>query len=351
MQGISMRSSLHLVQAFIFLAFTVGIVLPASAEGPIRTKIKERLRERAIEKLEDKPAPEINASITDPITLPGDYTFSIQHDELTRMYRVHVPASYNKDRPTPVLFAFHGGGGDMGYMARDEFYGLITKSEQAGFIVVFPNGYSHFQSGNLATWNAGKCCAGARDKNIDDVGFVREIVKNITSQMNVDRRRIFATGMSNGGMISYRLACEMADTFRAIAAVAGTDSTIQCNPSRPISIMHIHAKNDTHVLFNGGAGKDAFKDLSQVTNFTSVPETIARWTNRNQCRLKPQRVLNVDGAYCDSYTGCRNNVEVKLCVTETGAHSWPGGKKPRGETPSTAISANDEMWKFFQNQR
>ncbi len=156
--------------------------------------------------------------------------------------------------------------------------------------------------------------------------------------------------MSNGGLMSYRLACEMADTFKAIAAVAGTDNTLSCTPSRPVSVLHIHARNDTHVLFDGGAGDDAFRDESKVTQFTSVPETVNRWLGHDRCSAAPQRVLSVPGAYCDRYAPCAGASAVQLCVTETGGHSWPGADKSarRGKEPaSQAIDANDVMWQFF----
>lgn len=278
---------------------------------------------------------------------PGSYTFSLEHGGLTRMYRVHVPASYSPSKPAPMLLSFHGGGGNMNYQADDKYYGLISKSEQIGYIAVFPNGYSRFGSGVLATWNAGNCCGGARDRNIDDVGFIREVIKNLKAQLNIDPERIFSSGMSNGALFSYRLACEMADTIRAIASVAGSDGTSQCSPSRPVSILEIHARNDEFVLFNGGAGKDS----KVLANFVSVPETISRWVKRNGCNPTPKRVLDKPGAYCDAYTQCRENVEVKLCVTESGGHSWPGGVKVRtGEPGSTAISATDLMWEFFERR-
>ncbi len=217
---------------------------------------------------------------------------------------------------------------------------------------MFPNGYSNLPSGKLATWNAGDCCAKARDNNIDDVGFFRQMVTNITAQMNIDRDKIYATGMSNDGMMSERLACEMADVFKAIASVAGPDGTKSCKPARPISVLQIHAFDDDHVLFNGGAGQNSFHNISTVTDFTSIPETVSRWVKRNNCQTKPQHVLKVDGAYCDLYAPCDGGAEVKLCVTETSGPSWPGGEKPGGikkKSPtSKAISANDEMWKFFE---
>ena len=264
---------------------------------------------------------------------------------------MHVPRSYRSIKPAPLLLAFHGGGGDMEYMAKDEYYGLISKSDKEGFVLVIPNGYSHLKSGKFATWNAGACCGDARDKKIDDVGFVKTMVANLSNQMRIDQRKIFATGMSNGGMMAYRVACELPDIFSAIASVTGTDNTLQCNSAKPISVLHIHAKNDTHVLFNGGAGEGAFNDITKVTDFVSVPDTVKLWVKRNACNDAPKRVLEVPGAYCDLYSGCKAGTEVKLCVTDIGGHSWPGGYKSRGEATSQAISANDVMWDFFMNNR
>jgi polyhydroxybutyrate depolymerase len=246
-----------------------------------------------------------------------------------------------------MVFSFHGGGGSMDYQANDAYYGQISKSEQAGYIAVFPNGFSKFKSGNFATWNAGKCCAAARDENVDDVGFVRDIIKNLRGQLNIDPNRIFADGISNGGMMAYRLACEMSDVFKAIASVAGTDNTKSCFPKAPISILHIHARNDDLELFDGGAGRRS----SQVTSFVSVPDSIAKWVRFDGCSPTPKRVFENSGAYCDAYSQCRGGVEVELCVTATGGHSWPGGKKPRGDAPtSTALSATDVIWDFFNSR-
>ncbi len=351
-----------LLSAFLFAAPAVH------AEGALREKLRERIKERVKEgggenggdfaqsgRLKERLTEKLNqpieptGSVSEPITRPGDYTFTIEHGGLTRAYLVHVPRSYNPARATPALFAFHGGGGSMDYMAKDSFYGLTSKSEKEGFIVIYPNGYSKLGSGKFATWNAGNCCASARDNNIDDVGFVRAVVANVERQLNIDTGKIYATGMSNGGMLSHRLACEMAGTFKAIAAVAGTDGTSNCAPSQPISVLHIHARDDDHVLFDGGAGEEAFKDKSKVANFTSVPLTISRWVVRNECNPEPKRVLTVPGAYCEAYSGCKDGVKVELCVTETGGHSWPGGTKPGGKETSKYLYANDVMWDFFKS--
>ncbi len=314
----------------------------AQESGSLRERLKERMAQRQKDK---KTEGDTRARITKP----GDYRFTIQHDGLARSYLVHVPPGYVPGRPTPLLVSMHGGGGSMDYQASEENYGQISKSDREGFIVVFPNGISPVKSGLLATWNAGDCCGPARDKNIDDVGFLRTMIDNLTWQLDIDRGRIFATGMSNGGLMSYRLACEMPDLITAIAPVAGTDNTLSCNPRTPVSVLHIHARNDDHVPFEGGKGNT--KRQEAVTSFVSVPETISRWVKHNACNPKPERVLEKPGVYCERYAPCKAGTEVQLCVTDNGAHSWPGAKKWRSsEPPSKAINANDLMWDFFMRR-
>jgi polyhydroxybutyrate depolymerase len=114
--------------------------------------------------------------------------------------------------------------------------------------------------------------------------------------------------------------------------------------------MHVHALDDTHVLFSGGAGKDAFPDKSMVTDFTSVPEAIARWVAHDGGDPTPQRVLEVVGAHADLYTSKQNAAQVELVVTDTGGHSWPGSRGVPGRQPSQAIYANDIIWEFFARQ-
>jgi len=340
MKKLSVRFRISII---IFVSIFVGFSVYAQVSW--KERIKEKVKERHSQRSEKRQEARI--------ANPGDYDFSLQHNGLRRTYIVHIPDSYNKAVPTPLILAFHGGMGHKEMMATDKYYNLISESESKGFILVCPNGVGRQKSGKFATWNAGNCCGYARDNNSDDVGFIREIIKVLQNKLNIDSKKIYATGMSNGGMFSYRLACDLTDTFTAIAAVAGTDNYDSCSPRAPISIMHIHAEDDTHVLFNGGAGEDAFKDISKVTDFTSVPETILRWVKRNKCSAEPKRVLEKEGVYCDLYTGCDGNTQVKLCVTETGGHSWPGGYKPqRGNSapPSKAISATKEIWKFFESQ-
>ena len=325
------------IGAGILAAVTVGIGGTAIAQD--RMRIFGKLRERA-EQRRERPADPNSTRIA----APGDYRFSFTHGGLTREYLVHVPRSYRPDRAAPLLLALHGGGGDADFQADDSKYRLISKSEQAGFIAVFPNGHSRFRSGILATWNAGACCGSAVRDNVDDVGFLREVILRVGRQANVDKSRVFATGMSNGGLMSYRLACELPHMIRGIAPVAGTDNTLACRPARPVPVIAFHALDDDHVLYQGGNGKKA---LSK-TDFASVPATIAKWVAIDRAAPAPQRVLTVNGAHCDLHAARPGGAAVKLCVTYSGGHSWPGGGSQQGrKQPSMAISANDLMWDFF----
>src|SRR5690606_6936851 len=200
----------------------------------------------------------------------------------------------------------------------------------------------------LATWNAGNCCARARKEDVDDVGFLRAVIEDVKRRTRVDASRVYVIGMSNGAMMSYRMACEAADVIRGIMAVAGTDNTASCRPSRPVAVLHVHARDDELVLFGGGAGR-SFRDEDMITDFTSVPSTIGKWVRLNGADPVPRRVLGVAGAWCDLHEAGRGGAPVKLCVTETGGHSWPGGSKLRGGNPSTAVRANDLMWEFFSS--
>ena len=333
----------HSLWAVSWLMAALVVVSPATwAQDAQAVQQWPRLRDRLLNRAQAIPLP------ASTLMLPGDYHFTLAHQGMDRTYRMHVPVSYRPSKPAPLLMVFHGGGGNMDILADDRYYGLISQSESSGYVLVFPNGYSRLSTGRFATWNAGICCGEARDKNVDDVGFVRAVLADVQMQLHIDPARIFATGMSNGGMLSYRLACEMADTFKAIVSVAGTDGTgDSCRPSGPISVLHIHARDDDRVLFNGGSGSAS----KTHADFVSVPGTVAKWVGLNGCHATPQRVLTVPGATCDLHTGCRGGAEVKLCVTDTGGHSWPGGIKPLGgQAGSTALSANEVMWQFFAAQ-
>jgi polyhydroxybutyrate depolymerase len=282
-------------------------------------------------------------------TSPGTHEFSLEHEGRKRPYLLHVPSRLDPSKPVPVVLALHGGGGTMHHQADDQRYGLVTKAESAGFAVVFPNGNGAMGTAQFATWNAGGCCGVSVRRNIDDVGFLRAVIDDVKRRLLVDPERVYSIGMSNGAMMSYRLACEMPETIRGVMAVAGTDNAPACTPARGVSILHVHAVDDDHVPFGGGRGPAT---LDSAVSHTAVPATIDKWVKLNACNPQPQRVMAVSGAYCDRYSGCKDGARVQLCVTERGAHSWPGGgvNVRAKEPPSKAIVANDVMWDFFERR-
>ncbi len=279
---------------------------------------------------------------------PGDYTRSLEIDGRTRTYLVHVPKSYDANKPMPLVLAFHGGLTNADIMVR--FSGLSEKAEAAGFVVVYPNGTGERE--RLFTWNAGNCCGYAKLHNVDDVNFIGAVLDDVEKVINVDPKRIYATGISNGGMISYRLADEMSNRIAAIAAVGGPMASASCAPKRPVPILHFHGTDDEYAPFTGGRGA---KSRSH-TEFYSVPHTINTWAKANDCKLKPkvEKLPNLveDGTSVTrkTYSDGRDGSEVVLYEIEGGGHTWPGRSSWAfylGKTTKN-ISANDVMWEFFE---
>lgn len=152
----------------------------------------------------------------DPLA-PGDHTRTLEHGGRTRTYIVHVPPKYDSKQPTPAVLAFHGGGSNAEQVVR--FCGLNEKADRESFIVVYPNGTGRVE--RMLTWNGGNCCADAMLNNVDDVGFTRSLLDDLATVTNVDAKRIFATGISNGGIMCYRLASELSDRIAATGGSAG----------------------------------------------------------------------------------------------------------------------------------
>jgi len=284
---------------------------------------------------------------------PGDHDFSLVHDGLTRIYKVHVPPSYDKKTSISVVLNFHGGGGNAeGAMKQTK---MNEKSDNAGFIVVYPQGTGKTLLGKIfGTWNAGRCCGYAKENNVDDVGFVSALLDDLASKFNVDEIRIYATGHSNGALFSYRLACELTDRIAAIAPTAAHDAFDDCNPSRPISVMHFHGTADPAALYNGGhcGGKSG----DEGWECTAVPKYIDGWKVLNNCLTESSVTYQNGSATCETFEPCDDSSEVTLCTIEGGGHTWPGGnyykdtpawKEAVGEL-SLDISANDSMWEFFK---
>jgi polyhydroxybutyrate depolymerase len=190
------------------------------------------------------------------------------------------------------------------------------------------------------------------NNNVDDVGFVRAILDDLGSVANIDAKRVFATGMSNGGIISYRLASELSDRIAAIAPVGGPMGTETCNPKRPVSVIHFHGTEDEYAPFKGGKGTRSISG----TDFYSVDHSIKAWVRANGCPEEPV-VIKLPDTVEDgmtvtkkSYGPGKGGAEVVLIEIEGGGHTWPG-QEPRvkflGKTTKD-ISANELIWEFFQ---
>jgi polyhydroxybutyrate depolymerase len=272
----------------------------------------------------------------------SDTTYTLTHAGIERTYILHVPSAYTNDQAVPLVLDFHGGGGNaQGEMQHTGFNAL---ADEQGFIVAYPNGTGKRED-KLLTWNGGTCCAYAVENQIDDVGFVRALIAEIETKYNIDPKRIYATGLSNGAIMSQRLACDASDLFAAIAPVAGTLNYLRCNPSQPVSVIEFHGTDDGHIGYNGGAGPNSLVDVP----FKSVKESIDFWLKADQCSQTPQTESFSDIKH-DTYSNCANGTAVELYTIIGGKHAWPGGGGPAwpgGDELTQTISATKIIWDFF----
>jgi len=277
----------------------------------------------------------------------GDHARTLTAGGLLRSYLAHIPATYDSGKPTALVLAFHGGGTNAESMVR--FSGLNAKSDEAGFVVVYPNGTGRLK--RVLTFNGGNCCGYAASHKIDDVEFTRAILDDLATQVNIDRNRVFATGMSNGAIMAYRLASELSDRIAAIAPIAGPMGTERAAPRRPVSVIHMHGTDDEFAPLHGGKGRGV-----SGTNFYSVEYSVQTWVKANGCQAEPtvERLPDIakdgTGAVRKIYRPCNDGAEVALVVIESGGHTWPG-QPPRLKilgTSTNNVSANDLMWEFFQ---
>ncbi len=264
------------------------------------------------------------------------------HDGRSRSYLVHLPKSYNAKKKYPLVLILHGGGGNARLTA--QMTGFSATADREGFIAVYPDGTGLIE-GLFLTWNAGNCCGFALDEETDDTGFLRALLQRLKKEHAVDPNRVFVTGFSNGGMMSYRLACELSGAIAAIAPVAGA-MNVECKPERPLSVVIFHGTEDGHVRYDGGEPL-ALADWHDRTD-RPVKETVAFWVKFNGCR--PQAQTSVKGhVQMERYSGCREGTEVVLYTIRGEGHSWPGGRRwaPWAAVPTREISATDLIWEFF----
>ncbi|MBX3208200.1 MAG: hypothetical protein KF764_24345 [Labilithrix sp.] len=262
--------------------------------------------------------------------LSGDADWTISE----RTVHVHVPASYDPTKGVAVVLDFHGYTSNGTQQAT--YAGMNAKSDSAGFVAVHPEG-----SGLAKSWNAGACCGTAASTDVKDVAFVEAILDELATKLCVDPKRVFATGLSNGGFLSHRLACELSGRIAAIAPVAGVMGVSTCTPTRPVPVMQFHGTSDTLVPYNGNA----------AIGYPPVAQTIAGWATRNGCTDTATESFKKDDVRCMTQKQCNAGAEVTLCTVDGGGHTWPGSSTSLGipglGKTTQAINATDAMWDFF----
>jgi polyhydroxybutyrate depolymerase len=279
-------------------------------------------------------------------------TRSIIFAGLERTYRIRIPSSYDKTTPLPLLIALHGGGGSGEKMEELTLRGFNRLSDKESFIVVYPDGIEKH-------WNDGRenVSYRAHREKIDDVGFISALIDHLAKQSNIDIKRVYVTGISNGAMMSFRLACELSEKITAIAPVSGAmPKDLVCSPSRSVSVLVISNKEDPMVPWEGGEirlGRQRFGGV------LSVDESVRLWVHHNQCSSSPVNTLEPDRDPKDGtrvrreeYGQGKGGTEVILYAIEGGGHTWPGGHQylPAwiiGKT-SRDVDANEVIWSFFK---
>jgi polyhydroxybutyrate depolymerase len=274
-----------------------------------------------------------------------------------RQYKVHVPPSYSSTTPMPVLFCMHGLFQNAVMFCLDSGVAWNIKSDAKGFILVMPNGYQN-------SWNGGTCCGAAATNGLDDVSLMRAIFAEVAAHLNVDPHRVYATGLSNGGYLSYRLACEASDIFVAIAPSAGAVGTVaigggvdgglpvinstsdltSCAPTHPVSVLDIHGTDDPLVAYGVQAPSLAIFNAADGCSARSTPASVP---------------ISGGDTSCVTYGGCPAcpGIEVTGCSVQGGGHCWFGSSDcgTGGGTLGNAFVGNnstfmkntDAIWAFL----
>ncbi len=257
-----------------------------------------------------------------------------------RSYLLHVPASYNPATPAPLVISIHGFAEWPAHQMQISHWNDLA--DQYGFIVVYPAG-----TGFPRRWRAG---GGTAADDMADVRFIADLIDDLAARYTIDRTRIYANGLSNGGGMSYRLACQLADRIAAVGSVSGAYlfPSSACQPSRPVPFIAFHGTEDPIVPYTGGPS--ASFDIP----FPVVPDWIAAYAGRSGCGAAPTSLPQRGQVTGVQYTGCQAGADVIFYTIAGGGHAWPGGDPlPRfivGQT-SQEIDATAVMWAFFSRHR
>lgn len=277
---------------------------------------------------------------------------TIIHDGIERSFYFYIPENLADDYSPAVVFYLHGGGKrDGGDAAKNIGLNKLAKIEK--FAAVYPNGID-------AQWNDGRGVSfreNIDNKNVDDVGFISELIDYFIENHNVDKNKIFISGASNGGMMTYRLACEITDKITAAATIISNmpeNIYNNCKPGKTLPIMIVNGTDDPLVPYEGGEVTVLFKKYGKIV---SVDKSVGFWVNNNNCSPKPEKYLipnkNLrDDSYVEvsRYKGDADVIFYKIIG---GGHTIPGMdiRQPKllvGETNEDIILI-EELWKFFSN--
>ena len=265
--------------------------------------------------------------------MPG----AIRHDGLIRSYLLYVPRHFQGKSALPLVLVLHGGAGRPQGIARMTHMHRIAERE--GFIVAYPAG----SPGRLGlTWNPG---GQAIKSSVDDIGFMAALIAELRRSYRIDPNRVYAAGMSMGGMLAYQLACSMSESFAAIGVVAGVMLTESCHPVRPVPVIHIHGTADQRVPLGGGRGRRT----PSYNSWPPVARGIKRWCEINRCEGPEETIRLTEGLVGHRRSGA---ADVELWLVEGGRHVWFGStgggwswwwqRRPRG-----TFSASEKVWNFF----
>jgi polyhydroxybutyrate depolymerase len=267
----------------------------------------------------------------------GSPALSVQSGGRTRSAILHVPPNYDPTSGAMLVLNFHGfssAGWQQSLLSR-----MSAESDKRGFIVAYPEGVA-------TSWNAGDCCGTAWTDSVDDVAFTRTLLDAIEAEYCIDKKRIFATGMSNGGFFSHRLGCELSDRIAAIAPVAGVMGIDNCAPKRNVPVLHFHGTADPVVPYAGGT--PILQQLGFGLVFSSVSSSMEFWRKFNGCSVFEKVIYQAGDATCVEWPDCDNGAATLLCSIDGGGHTWPGGLPiPAGKT-SSDLGATATMLDFFQ---
>ena len=263
---------------------------------------------------------------------------TLQSGDRDRTYRIYRPESLAWAAQVPLVVVLHGGFG--GSAQAERAYNWDETADAHGFVVLYPDGFEH-------SWNAGDCCGPAQRQNVDDVAFLTALVDHVRSAERIDPERIYVTGISNGAMMAYRLACESSLHIAAIGPVAGT-LEVPCTAAPPTSVLAIHGLSDGNVPFAGGQPSAGVERNPR----RAVPDVVAQWRTLDGC-TKP--AVDKTGPVTTEAAHCAHGRDVALITVSGAGHQWPGGQPAsaaatrilRLDPPSSAIDATAQLWTFF----